>query len=57
MASTFDLYAMVCDQQNRIAREDIEASFESLESSSEARIEVFVAGDKLAGDGFQRRSA
>ena len=31
MASTFDAYAIAWDQQNRIAREDIESSFHSLE--------------------------
>ena len=31
MASTFDAYAIAWDEQNRIAREDIEASFDSLE--------------------------
>ena len=31
MASTFDAYAMAWDQQNRIAREEIESRFESLE--------------------------
>ena len=32
MASTFDAYAIAWDQQNRIAREEIESSFHSLEN-------------------------
>ena len=32
MSSTFDAYAIAWDQQNRIAREDIESSFHSLEN-------------------------
>jgi (heptosyl)LPS beta-1,4-glucosyltransferase len=32
MASTFDTYAMAWDQQNRIAREEIESRFDSLEN-------------------------
>ena len=31
MASTFDAYAIAWDQQNRIAREEIESRFNSLE--------------------------